>query len=672
METIWTFKHIRTVTALIGLGFLSACGGGGDGNNGGNVGSTASGPGPGILTGIFSDAPVDGLTYVSTPSNYSGTTSTGGQFQYLPGDTVTFKVYGMGIGTGTAAPFMTPMDMTPDPLEANNNKVIKTLQLLQTLDTDKNPANGITIQSGSSLANKTLDTLDLTNPSDIALLGVNPADVVSRDKAATAFVAELDNQNKSGKAFHFVRLAKKLNLTLNGSPAKDVLLTRWATRKDAVEKAIQAKLDGLTKNSSDLTKHGLLPGITVKVTLPDGTPKTYVSGSYDMGKDTSILDGDEKPMTENKQFRIGSISKTFTGMTILQLVQEGKIDLNLAGNPNGPNLETYLLKPIPGVRNTPFVTNIDPNNLLTQSQLDKIKKLTLFQLIAHLSGIPQTSSQKMTDLQGNYDYSSWGLRGYLDPNLTGKYSFITGHKYTAWTPMDLVNISWGIGVQNPGSWMYSNINYVLLGMVIEAVTGTPWYTEVSNRFGSASGLALGIGFDPKTTPTTLPGGDDKGAVGYIDWFDNFNGACQNTPECNLNTKYSVIIHPSFYSSAGGVTASIADLYTWAGAIGKTYEGKSMAEGALLDPALGFSQPTSYFEIDPGILMMGPAVLKNLTYKLVGHPGQVQGYDCAVWYRYDVQEPITGCTNTTITANGKIQTTALAAIMALLDGTAEVK
>ncbi|MBF0437539.1 MAG: hypothetical protein HQL93_00315, partial [Magnetococcales bacterium] len=127
--------------AAVGLSMLSmACGGGGTGAGG------SSPVGESTLTGVFSDAPVDGLAYVSSPSNLSGVTKNGGQFSYLPFDTVKFSVNGMGLGEGTAAAFMTPMDIVTDPLEVDStktagqqNKVTKILRLLQSLDTDSNP-----------------------------------------------------------------------------------------------------------------------------------------------------------------------------------------------------------------------------------------------------------------------------------------------------------------------------------------------------------------------------------------------------------------------------------------------------------------------------------------------------------------------------------------------------
>lgn len=651
---------IRTIVAVLGLSLLSACGGGSDGS-----GSA----GDGSLLGTFSDSQVAGLAYESTPSGYTGTTNSNGQFKYLPLDTVEFTVNGMSIGTGTAGELMTPLDLVTDPMEIDTtkaegqqNKVIKILRLLQMLDTDSTPSNGITLANDDSLAATTLDALDITT------LGVQD---VSQDDASTHFIQELDKLGKSGKSFYVTRIVKKLGGTINGVDAAAILEARWTTRRNAVETAIQEKLDTLTTDSTDSSKHGVFPGVVVHVTLPDGTNKAFVSGDYDMGADTSVIDGDEKDMDASKHFRLGSITKTFTAMTILQLISEGKVDLNQDAAEDGANLETYLLQPIDGVRDTALVETLDPNGTLTEEQLDVVKKVTVYQLLTHMSGIPQSSSQPMVDGTGNFNFESWTLRGYLDPNLSGEYSAITGNAepFTAWTSLELLDVSWGVGITTPATWSYSNMNYVLLGMIIEAVTGNEWYTEVMNRFGPESDLSLDIAFDSGTDSTTLPGGDDKGSEGYVDWYNSFLGYCQAYVNCDLDTKTSVVIHPSFYGSAGGLTGDVDDIYKWAAALGNTYEGKTVAEGALVDPDVGFD--SNFLTLAADVLDMGLGVFKNVTHKMIGHPGQVQGYDCAVWYRYDVQEPIAACTNTTIDDEGKVQDLALYDIMDILDGKVEV-
>ena len=72
-------------------------------------------------TGIFLDSPVSGLNYSSfngVKVTFKGLTGPAGEFKYKTGDTVTFSIGTLTLGSATGAPVLTPMDMvgTPDPL----------------------------------------------------------------------------------------------------------------------------------------------------------------------------------------------------------------------------------------------------------------------------------------------------------------------------------------------------------------------------------------------------------------------------------------------------------------------------------------------------------------------------------------------------------------------------
>jgi len=116
------------VTATLGLG---GCGSSSGGSN--------------TVTGEFIDAAVAGLHYVCS-SGENGTTDSNGRFTCPSGDTVTFSINGFVIGTAGAADIVSPRSLYP----TDGQKAIDVAQLLQTLDSDNNPDNGITIeQSGA-------------------------------------------------------------------------------------------------------------------------------------------------------------------------------------------------------------------------------------------------------------------------------------------------------------------------------------------------------------------------------------------------------------------------------------------------------------------------------------------------------------------------------------------
>jgi len=96
------------------------------------------------MTGQFLDSAVQGLGYRCS-SDGNGTTGANGDFTCNTGDTVTFNINGFEIGSVRAGAFITPKTLYPN----DAAKATDVAQLLQTLDSDGNPNNGITIDSHS-------------------------------------------------------------------------------------------------------------------------------------------------------------------------------------------------------------------------------------------------------------------------------------------------------------------------------------------------------------------------------------------------------------------------------------------------------------------------------------------------------------------------------------------
>jgi len=132
---------------LLALPAFTACGGGGGG---------ASPPPPPTLpppvteVGVFIDSPVEGLGYQSG-TRTPGTTDAEGMFVYEVGQTLSFSVGGVELGTlPDGQPLVTPYDFG----DAAENIA----RLLQTLDADGNHLNGIDLTAAATaLANVTFD-----------------------------------------------------------------------------------------------------------------------------------------------------------------------------------------------------------------------------------------------------------------------------------------------------------------------------------------------------------------------------------------------------------------------------------------------------------------------------------------------------------------------------------
>lgn len=123
---------VQTISGFFLALVLSACGGGG-----------GSAPASSVLQGTFVDSPVLGLEF--STATQSGITDSQGAFQYKQGEVVTFAIGGIVLGQAPASPTMTPIDLVPGASDAFNPTVINICRVLQTMDDDGDPENGITI-----------------------------------------------------------------------------------------------------------------------------------------------------------------------------------------------------------------------------------------------------------------------------------------------------------------------------------------------------------------------------------------------------------------------------------------------------------------------------------------------------------------------------------------------
>ncbi len=164
--------------------------------------------------------------------------------------------------------------------------------------------------------------------------------------------------------------------------------------------------------------------------------------------------------TTNTKFRIGSVSKQFTAMLIMQLYQAGKISLQA-------NIKTYL----------PWFDETTGS------------KITIHHLLSNTSGL-----LNYTDFP---DFLSQTAVKQFDPLPFAKEYF----KFS----LDF----------KPGTqYFYSNTNYFLLGLIIESVTGKS-YEQVlrENILEPAKMTNSGIDYSDKIIP--------KRADGYIFTFDGY-------------------------------------------------------------------------------------------------------------------------------------------------------
>ncbi len=154
--------------------FLSACGGGGSSSsavetvidNADNLPTEDNLPNPGagtgesqLLSGRFVDSAVIGIRYET--ATQSGFTGSDGSFNYQANEAVTFSLGDIVLPAVAASPVLTPLDVFSTTNIADT-RVINLTRLLQTLDVDANPENGITL-SADAAASATGLTVDFAS-----------------------------------------------------------------------------------------------------------------------------------------------------------------------------------------------------------------------------------------------------------------------------------------------------------------------------------------------------------------------------------------------------------------------------------------------------------------------------------------------------------------------------
>jgi D-alanyl-D-alanine carboxypeptidase len=176
--------------------------------------------------------------------------------------------------------------------------------------------------------------------------------------------------------------------------------------------ALQARLDTIRTKLD-------IPGASVTIIFPDGSSWTGVSGLANVRRET--------PVEADTAFAIASISKTYTAALILELAEDGALDLDA-------RVSRYL------------------------PDLPLVGKTTIRQLLDHTSGL-----------------TDYFLHGKIDARLLAD----KGHAWTAAETLKYVRKP----AFRPGrGWLYSNTNYYLLALVAEAVDGRPLAEQLRTRF----------------------------------------------------------------------------------------------------------------------------------------------------------------------------------------------
>ncbi|MFE8072587.1 hypothetical protein QQM79_16120 [Marinobacteraceae bacterium S3BR75-40.1] len=200
-------KKMRLASAISMTALLTACGGGGSGGSGSSDQEPQAQDQPSttqVTKGRFVDSPVSGLRYEGNQGS-AGWTNSQGEFDYKENEIIRFFLGNNTLlGSSGGKSMVTPADLLENQNGSADRKT-NVLRLLQTVDADGDPSNGIEIPS---IAGEALDavSLDLDQSGDMfensapvseLLAAISKSDLVTADDAEAHFNATLE---ESGSA----------------------------------------------------------------------------------------------------------------------------------------------------------------------------------------------------------------------------------------------------------------------------------------------------------------------------------------------------------------------------------------------------------------------------------------------------------------------------------------
>ena len=253
-------------------------------------------------------------------------------------------------------------------------------------------------------------------------------------------------------------------------------------------------------------------------------------------------------MTIVDKTRIASITKTYIATVVLQLIEEGKL-----------TLDTTL------DRFAPYVPLAD--------------KITMRHLLNHTSGLFTYSGETFTNTL------------MKDPA-------------TVWTPRQLVDLGISQPATNaPGEkHSYSNTNYILLGIIIELLTGNKVENEVQKRILGPLGLSASS--FPSTGTITIPAPFGRG------YWPLEGGVLRDITE----------IDPSSHWTSGAIISNAVDLRTW---------GEALSQGKLLSRQMQRERLTWQQNPNDSKKYYGLGIMRYGEF--LGHDGTMPGYESLVYY-----------------------------------------
>jgi D-alanyl-D-alanine carboxypeptidase len=275
------------------------------------------------------------------------------------------------------------------------------------------------------------------------------------------------------------------------------------------------------------------------------------------------------PMRPELRFRAGSLTKSLVATVVLQLVAEGRL-----------SLQDSLHRRLPGI-------------------LPYGEQVTLRQLLNHTGGVPHNWAAVEQEL-------------YRSP----------GGRSRDWSPRELVALVAGQPPDFPPgtAWSYSNTGYHLLGLVVEAASGSTLGQELHRRIAAPLGLH-GTSF-PERSPE-IPSPRSRGYSLPLDP----RGKPLDGPLLDITAQ-----NPSWAWAAGALVSDLEDLISFFRAL---LGGRLLPPGLLAEMLPTVTVPPSSIPL-PVYDRYGLGLLETGTPagRLVGMVGGIPGYLSIVLSTHD--------------------------------------
>ncbi len=356
------------------------------------------------------------------------------------------------------------------------------------------------------------------------------------------------------------------------STSEDTTTSGTTTAEDTT---LPAFARDLQPQIEELMSELRVPGALIYVDVPgEGTWSTAL-GTDDLATNA--------PMKPEDHFRVGSNTKTFTGTVILQLVDEGKLGLD------------------------------DPVSEY-QPEVPNGENITIRQLLNMSSGL--------------YNYSDdEAFNETLDEEPD-----------KVWAPEEVIEI----GFQHdpyfaPGEgFHYSNTNTVLLGMMVEQITGRPLEQEFQERLFDPLGMTGTL--LPQRSSAAIPEPYSHGYMYQTNVEDLstsvLEGEEAEQADASAGTPNDVTdANPSWGWAAGAGISTLRDLQIWV---------KALATGELLSPETQKERLTYVSPAPSPEANYGLAVADFVGF--IGHDGQIPGYNSFMGHNPETGETIVVLTN----------------------------